>query len=233
MKILVVGANGGIGLAILHALRARYPAAELFGTWHSNHPASSICSWYQLDASNDLQVAALAKRFDRIDWIINAVGFLHSESAGPEKTVRDFEPEFFMQNIRLNTLPTLLLAKYFMPLVKSSKAAVFATISAKVGSIEDNRLGGWVSYRSSKAALNMAIKTISIEWQRKCPEVCVVALHPGTTDTALSQPFHSNVPSKSLFSAEQTAAYLLERLESLDPQQTGKFYAFDGEELPW
>lgn len=233
MNILVVGANGGIGLALLHALQARYPDANLHGTWHSTQPVSSICNWIQLDATQEQQVAEVASGFNSIDWIINAVGFLHSPDQGPEKTMREFDTDFFMQNIRINALPTLILAKHFMPMLKRAEKAVFATISAKVGSIEDNRLGGWVSYRSSKAALNMALKTISIEWRHKCPGVCVVALHPGTTDTQLSRPFQAHVPANSLFSVEKTAGLLLDQLDTLDSTHNGKFLAFDGEELPW
>ena len=117
--------------------------------------------------------------------------------------------------------------------LKRSPAGVFAAISAKVGSIEDNRLGGWYSYRCSKAALNMALKTLSIEWQRKCPAVCVVSLHPGTTDTALSKPFQSHVPAASLFSPEKTAGFLVDRLAALRAEDSGSFLAFDGEALPW
>jgi len=110
---------------------------------------------------------------------------------------------------------------------------VFATVSARVGSIEDNRLGGWFSYRASKAALNMCLKTLAIEWRRTLPNVAVAALHPGTTDTALSRPFQHNVPREQLFTPRQTANYLLNVLDGLEPAQSTQFLAFDGEWLPW
>jgi len=108
-----------------------------------------------------------------------------------------------------------------------------AVISAKVGSIQDNRLGGWYSYRASKAALNMAIKTISLEWQYKVPNCCVAALHPGTTDTQLSAPFQANVAIKKLFSADQTAALLIDVIDNLNSKNSGRFWNWDGKEIPW
>ncbi|MDX1321189.1 MAG: SDR family NAD(P)-dependent oxidoreductase, partial [Oceanospirillum sp.] len=131
------------------------------------------------------------------------------------------------------TLPTLLLAQHFSSALKKSTRGIFAAVSAKVGSIEDNRLGGWYSYRASKAALNMALKTLSIEWQRSHKQLCVAALHPGTTDTGLSEPFQKNVPEGKLFTPEQTGHYLLNVLEQLTPEQTGSFFSWNGETLPW
>jgi NAD(P)-dependent dehydrogenase (short-subunit alcohol dehydrogenase family) len=133
----------------------------------------------------------------------------------------------------VNALSSLLLAKHLHGAFRHGRPAVFAAISAKVGSIEDNRLGGWFSYRASKAALNMCLKTLAIEWRRSLPNVSVVALHPGTTDTALSKPFQRNVPSGQLFSPGQTVEYLLQVLQGLETGKSGQFLAFDGERLPW
>jgi NAD(P)-dependent dehydrogenase (short-subunit alcohol dehydrogenase family) len=158
---------------------------------------------------------------------------LHTKEKGPEKAVRAIEPDFFLDNFKINTLPTLLIAKYFSKLLLGSKAPIFAVVSAKVGSIQDNRLGGWYSYRASKAALNMAIKTISLEWQYKVPNCCVAALHPGTTDTGLSKPFQGNVPTKKLFNTDQTATLLLNVIGKLNSKNSGRFWDWNGEELPW
>jgi NAD(P)-dependent dehydrogenase (short-subunit alcohol dehydrogenase family) len=130
-------------------------------------------------------------------------------------------------------LPSLLLAKHLHGKFRHGRPAIFATVSAKVGSIEDNRLGGWVSYRASKAALNMCLKTLAIEWQRTLPNVAVTALHPGTTDTALSRPFQRNVPREQLFTPKRSVSGLLNVLDNLKPSQTGQFFAFDGERLAW
>ena len=144
--------------------------------------------------------------------------------------------------MQVNCVPTLLLAKHAVPLFRESRlnqkisdasTKIFATVSAKVGSIEDNRLGGWHSYRASKAALNMCLKNLSIEWQRQLPDVCVASLHPGTTDTPLSKPFQKNVPVNSLFDSSYTATRLIEILGSLSPEQTGGFWSWDGKQLPW
>jgi NAD(P)-dependent dehydrogenase (short-subunit alcohol dehydrogenase family) len=158
---------------------------------------------------------------------------LHTAEQGPEKTIRNIDPDFFLQSMLVNALPSLLLAKHLHGKFRHGRPAVFATVSAKVGSIEDNRLGGWVSYRASKAALNMCLKTLAIEWQRSLPNVAVAALHPGTTDTALSRPFQRNVPREQLFTPERSVNGLLNVLDNLKPSQTGQFFAFDGERLAW
>ena len=158
---------------------------------------------------------------------------LHTAAQGPEKTIRHIDPAFFMQSMSINALPSLLLAKHLQAGFRHGRPAVFATVSAKVGSIEDNRLGGWFSYRASKAALNMCLKTLAIEWRRSLPNVALAALHPGTTDTDLSRPFQHNVPNGQLFTPEQSVSCMLDVLDGLKPANSGQFLAFDGEKLPW
>lgn len=241
LRVLVVGGSGGIGRALITEIHHRNGDARIVGTWFRNNPlsdnsedrASDRIEWIELNASDDEAVANLASRVGTVDWIIDASGYLHGDAGFPEKTIESLDTEFFLQNIRSNVFPTLLLAKHMQSNLNRKGSSVFATLSAKVGSIEDNRLGGWTSYRCSKAALNMAIKNISIEWTRRNPETCVVALHPGTTATDLSAPFQRNVPEHQLFTTRKTAGLLLDRLVNLKPADTGKFFAFDGEELPW
>lgn len=235
MKVVITGASGGIGGALVEALAGRAGVEHVIATWHRHAPATQYpnVTWQQLDLSDESAVQAWAAQTGDVDWLINAAGMLHNSSQGPEKTVRHIDPAFFLENMKINALPTLLLAKHLHPRFRHGRPAVFATVSAKVGSIEDNRLGGWVSYRASKAALNMCLKTLSLEWQRTLPNITVVALHPGTTDTALSKPFQRNVPPAQLFAPSRTAAYLLDVLGSLTPAQSGQFLAFDGERLPW
>jgi NAD(P)-dependent dehydrogenase (short-subunit alcohol dehydrogenase family) len=206
-RLIVVGASGGIGQALTRALLDEFPAAQIYAT----HNRSAIpfhherVDWRQLDVVDPDAIETWAAAFDRVDWIINCVGFLHGAQGGPEKNIRSLEPEFLLDNIKINTLPSLLLARNFAAPLKKSPAPLLATISARVGSIEDNRLGGWYSYRISKAALNMALKTLSIEWRHSHPRGCVAALHPGTNDTALSKPFQANVPPGGLFDPSYTA----------------------------
>jgi NAD(P)-dependent dehydrogenase (short-subunit alcohol dehydrogenase family) len=127
----------------------------------------------------------------------------------------------------------MLLFKQVQPLLKHDDRSILATISAKVGSIGDNQLGGWYGYRASKAALNMFIRTSSIEYKRTCPQAILVALHPGTTDTKLSLPFQRNVPPEKLFTVDRTVSQLLTVIENLTPADSGKFFSWDGSQIVW
>ncbi|MFO8024300.1 SDR family NAD(P)-dependent oxidoreductase [Thiohalophilus sp.] len=235
MNIVIIGGSGGIGRTFVEVLADRPAISAIHATHYRTPPPFDhpIVSWHPLDITDETAIQRWAQNLGEIDWLINAVGMLHDPEQGPEKSIRRLDPAFFMQNMTLNALPTFLLAKHLQPRFKHERPAIFATISAKVGSIEDNRLGGWYSYRASKAALNMGLKTLAIEWQRTLPNVAVVALHPGTTDTALSKPFQRHVPPGQLQSPVYTVNALLNVLDNLSPEQTGKFRAFDGELLPW
>jgi len=232
---LVVGASGGLGRALVHELLHVFPTIQVIATQYSSpipftHPR---VKWERVDVRNADEIAQLAKQTSQLDWLINCVGFLHSEKSGPEKTIRAFNTEFLMHNIQVNTLPTLLLAQYFSPLLKSSDAPLLASLSARVGSIDENYLGGWYSYRLSKAALNMALKTLSVEWQRTHPKGCVASLHPGTNDTSLSKPFQAGVPVGQLLNPSDTARKLINLLSSLGAQDSGQFWTWEGDKLPW
>ncbi len=235
MNIVIAGGSGGIGGAFVAALAARPNVARIVASFNRHAPVSDHpkVTWHRLDVTDEAAVQEWAKQIDDVDWLINAVGFLHTSAQGPEKTVRHIDPTFFLDNVRVNSLPTLLLAKHFHSRFRHGRPAVFATVSARVGSIEDNRLGGWFSYRASKAALNMCIKTLAIEWRRTLPNVAVVALHPGTTDTALSRPFQRNVPHGQLFTPQYSVSGMLGVLDGLAADRSGQFLAFDGEVLPW
>ncbi|MBR9874873.1 MAG: SDR family oxidoreductase [Vibrionaceae bacterium] len=235
MKILVVGGNGGIGRAMTQEVVRRFPCAEVHATYRREKPGGhqTKVTWHQVDVSDDSQVERLSESVCEVDWLINCVGMLHTKDKGPEKSLSALDADFFLQTISVNTLPTLLLAKCFTPALKRSHNPKFASISAKVGSISDNQLGGWYSYRASKAALNMFLKTMAIEWRRTVKHGVVLALHPGTTDTPLSEPFQANVPLDKLFTPERVASDLLTLIEKATPQDSGAFWAYDGESLPW
>lgn len=235
MNVLVVGGSGGIGGALTAAFCAREDVVSVVATFFSRPPPTSHpkLRWERLDVRDADAVERLFATLPPLDYLLNTVGFLHSSAGGPEKTVSRFDPAFFLQSMQVNAMPTLLLAQRAQPLFRGRPRAVFAAISARVGSIGDNRLGGWFSYRCSKAALNMALKTLSIEWQRTLPNVVVAALHPGTTDTALSAPFLANVPSGSLLDPARCADNLLRVIDGLDPGRSGRFWSWDGSELPW
>ncbi|MDH5916188.1 SDR family oxidoreductase [Vibrio splendidus] len=240
LHILVVGGSGGIGFAVVKHLlselsRFDFLDVHVDATYHSQQPEleNSRLNWHKVDATNEADIEQLSKQFEKLDWLINCVGMLHTPDLGPEKNLSSIDPEFFLKNISVNTLPSLLLAKHFTPILRTSDNPKFAVVSAKVGSISDNRLGGWYSYRSSKAALNMFIKTMSIEWQRTIKKGTVLALHPGTTDTALSKPFQTNVPEGKLFESSYVAHQLVDIIRTATPDNSGHFYAYDGEQLSW
>lgn len=235
MNILIIGGAGGIGSALLQALLASKPKATLFATFRHSKPTLEHrrLRWFQLDASDERSIEQLAAGLPQLDILINAIGFLHGTGRKPEKSIAEFDPEFFQHNIQANTLPTLLLAKHFSKHLRSKTPSYFVSFSARIGSIEDNRIGGWVSYRASKAALNMALKTISIEWKRKLPNCCIFGFHPGTTDTALSEPFQRNVPEGKLFTPGYVAECLLALIDKLDVTDTGKLFSYSGEEIAW
>ena len=232
---MITGGSGGIGGAFVDKLARRPNVHSITATYNRNPPEVNYpnVTWHRLDLTDEAAVRAWGAETGEIDWLINAAGMLHTRTRGPEKTIRHIDPAFFLENISINSVPTLLLAKHLHTGFRHGRPAIFATISAKVGSIEDNRLEGWFSYRASKAALNMCIKTLALEWRRTLPNVAVAALHPGTTDTALSKPFQHNVPPEQLFTREQSVDFLLKVLDDLKPAQTGRFLAFDGEQLPW
>ncbi|SIQ94195.1 NAD(P)-dependent dehydrogenase, short-chain alcohol dehydrogenase family [Shewanella morhuae] len=235
MKILIVGGNGGIGQAMVKQVQVAYPTATLHATYRQNRPTDmqGVVNWHPLDVTSEAEIKQLSEQLTELDWIINCIGILHTQDKGPEKNLQSVDIDFLQHNISLNMLPSVMLAKHFSHALKQSVSARFIVISAKVGSISDNRLGGWYSYRASKAALNMFLKTLSIEWQRTMKHCVVLALHPGTTDTPLSQPFQQSVPKDKLFTPQYVANCLLPIIANATPAQTGSFLAYDGALLPW
>ncbi|MFK7733915.1 MAG: SDR family NAD(P)-dependent oxidoreductase [Pseudomonadales bacterium] len=235
MKALVIGGSGGIGSALVEHLVARSDVVEVIATHFTSAPSLTHekLSWHALNASDEASVKSLFEQLPALDMLLIASGFLHDNARKPEKTIKQFQPDTLNHCISSNVQPTLLAAKYAAPLLKASKRSVFASISARVGSIEENQLGGWYSYRISKASLNMALRTLSVEWQRSLPRCTVAALHPGTTDTPLSSPFQKNVPAEKLFSPELSAQYLMAVIDGLHPGLSGRFWSWDGTELAW
>ncbi len=247
-RALVTGASRGIGLEFVRQLLAaphvtrvfaacRRPAlAPQLAALASQEPRLRVVA---LDVADEAQVEAAAREVaadtDRLHLVVNAAGVLHEAAAGmaPEKRLADVRADTLAASFAVNAFGPLLVAKHFERLLGHRERAVFASISARVGSISDNRLGGWYAYRGAKAAQNMFTKTLSVEWARSRRNVTCVALHPGTTDTDLSQPFQANVPPEKLFSVERTVRQLLGVIDGLVPGDTGRFLAWDGSEIPW
>ena len=170
---------------------------------------------------------------DPLDLIFVATGLLHSREIKPEKAIRDFSAENFDHLFKINTIGPALIAKHFLPRLNRKSRSILAALSARVGSIEDNRLGGWTSYRASKAALNMVIKNASIELARKNKHAIVVGLHPGTVDSGMSKPFQQNVPEGKLFSPRFASEKLLSVIENLDVGQSGGLFDWRNEPIPF
>ena len=152
---------------------------------------------------------------------------LHKDASGPEKSLRELDPEWMILNYRVNAIGPALVARHFLPLMPREGRICFAALSARVGSISDNRLGGWHSYRASKAALNMLVRNIAVEWQRKNPDSIIVGLHPGTVETGLSAPFKGN-PAHERLAPATAAEQLLAVLERLKAADSGQLFAYDG-----
>jgi len=181
----------------------------------------------------------IKRTWGKLDLLINATGVLHTDTVRPETSMKRLTLESLQINFQINTFGPALLVAAMEPVLRKSnycQVAKVASLSARVGSIADNRLGGWYSYRASKAALNQLTKTMANEFKmtkgRGTPVVAMV-LHPGTVDTKLSKPFQSNVPEDKLFDTERAARQLLEILDKADESDNGKFFAWDGQEIPW
>jgi NAD(P)-dependent dehydrogenase (short-subunit alcohol dehydrogenase family) len=151
----------------------------------------------------------------------------------PEKRLADLSADALARAFAVNAIGPLLVARHFEPLLAHGERAVFASLSARVGSIEDNRLGGWYAYRASKAAQNQFTRTLAVEWARSRRNVICVALHPGTTDTDLSRPFQGNVPAGKLFEVDYAVTQLLQVIDRLQPADSGQFLAWNGDRIPW
>ena len=187
-----------------------------------------------LDLEDEASIAAAAGRIadgPAPAVIFVATGILHHGEA-PERSFRAMTAEHMLRDYRVNTVGPALVAKHFLPLLPRDRRAVFAALSARVGSIGDNRLGGWHSYRASKAALNMIVRNLAIEMARSHPHAIVAGLHPGTVSTGLSEPFQKGVSPEALFTPAVSAGYLLGVLDSLTPSDSGGVFAWDGARIP-
>ena len=199
LKAAIIGSSGGIGAALCHYLQD-HPAVESVVACSRRHDEQSNQKVVnvRLDLEDEGTVAEAAKviasTYPDLDLVIIATGILHHiDGLRPEKTWRTLDARNLERVFRINTIGPALIAKHFLPLLARNRKSVFAALSARVGSISDNQIGGWHAYRASKAALNMLIKNFAIELKRQNPQAIAVSLHPGTTDTALSKPFQANV----------------------------------------
>jgi NAD(P)-dependent dehydrogenase (short-subunit alcohol dehydrogenase family) len=247
-QALVQGASRGIGLEFVRQLLAQPRFGRVIAGCRAPDQAAQLATLaagdrrlrvVTLDASDEDSIARAADTVagvtDRLHLVVNCAGLLHGgpQALAPEKRLMDVRADALAASFAVNAFGPLLVAKHFERLLAHRERAVFASISARVGSIGENRLGGWYAYRGAKAAQNMFTRTLAIEWARSRRNVVCVALHPGTTDTDLSRPFQANVPPGKLFGTERTVQQLLAVVDRLTPADTGRFLAWDGSEIPW
>ena len=244
--VAVVGGGHGIGLALVERMLSALPKCHVFASYRREEKAQQLINLqsqypnqlttFQLDPVNEHQLEnwseQLSSLTERIDLVINCVGMLHDDQWKPEKSLRSLSFEQLAHYFAVNSAVTPVLAKHLLPLLKHKKLSMLVTLSAKVGSISDNRIGGWYGYRASKAALNMLLKTLSIEFTNRKTHCIALSLHPGTTATELSEPYTSLSKVKSN-EPSVTAANLLRVLDGKTPADSGKFFSWDNTEIEW
>lgn len=239
VRAAVIGASGGLGRAFAKALAEdRAVDAVLAFTRSGSAPVDRKITSHRLDLLDEGSIAAAAaaarEALGGLDLVIVATGILHApDGLEPEKTWRQLDASTVARVFALNAIGPALVAKHFLPLLPRKERGIFAALSARVGSISDNEIGGWHSYRASKAALNMLLKNFAIEQGRRNGESVIVGLHPGTVDSGLSAPFQAGVPDGKLFSPSHAASRLLAVLDGLKGADSGGLFAHDGERLPY
>ena len=229
---LVVGA-GGIGRQIAEDLASKENNLEVILCGRKN----VFKNFWELDIESENSLRDFKEKLSKsklnLRLVLNATGRLHSEKLHPEKRLQHINKENLIESFSINAFAPILLAKTIEEFINKELEFNFASISARVGSITDNKTGGWYSYRAAKSAQNQLFKSLSIEWARKYPKAIITLLHPGTVNTNLSKPFHKFVPKDKLFSPQKTSSYLIDILLHQKPIDSGKFIAWDGKEIPW
>lgn len=244
---LVIGGTRGIGRALVEALLGDPGFGCVIAAGRA--PPSSVgldaraaghgerLHRISIDVADEARVVAAAERVralaPTLHLLINTVGLLHGEGLKPERRLAEVDPLALAKSHAINAIGPILVAKHFHPLLAHGERAVLATLSARVGSIADNRLGGWYAYRSAKAAQNQLMRTAAIELARRAPQLIVVQLHPGTVATELSAPFRGNVAADKLFTPALAARQLLDVIAGLTREDSGSFRAWDGSAIPW
>jgi len=235
MKIAIFGASGTIGKAFVKHFVQNKKVEEIYLFSRSDiyfEDSRIIHSLVDIEDEESIKKSAtIVSKDTMLDAIIVATGILHNKDILPEKSLKDLSQDKFFKLYAVNTIGPALIAKYFISKLNYNSKSIFAVLSARVGSISDNYLGGWYSYRCSKAALNMLIKNISIEIRRKNPYPIIVGLHPGTVNSQLSSRFTSNVSQDKVFTADYAVTKMIGLLLNLTKEDTGKLFAWDGKKI--
>ncbi|GEK46350.1 SDR family NAD(P)-dependent oxidoreductase [Bisbaumannia pacifica] len=235
---LVTGASGAIGGAVIRALLADSRPARVIAVSRRPAPhtlADARLTWVEAEVASEAGRRAIAEALGDMPlhlWF-NAIGILHEGETFPEKRLEELDEAALQHLYRVNAITPALLLKTLHPHLKGDHPAIVASLSARVGSIADNRLGGWYGYRASKAAHNMLMRTAAVELKRLNAQSCVLCLHPGTTDSALSRPFQARVPEGKLFTPDFVAERLLEVIGQRRAEESGSFWDWAGEPIPW
>ena len=232
-RAVIIGARGGIGAALVDHLAAdsRFETVHALARVPKLHAAPSVSPGH-IDFDDPASIAAAAAAIQApIELVIVATGLLHDPDGGPERRLADLDADRLKRSFLINTIGPALVLRHFVPLLPRDGRSAIACLSARVGSISDNRAGGWYGYRASKAALNQIVRTAAIEFSRSRSQAICVALHPGTVDTGLSKPFQRGLPAGALFPPAFAAERLLAVLEALTPAATGRCFAWDGSEI--
>ena len=235
-KIAIFGVNGAIGNAFVSKFLQNSNIEKIYTFSRSplQTDNNSKVQHLKLNITNEKEIIEASNSIqDTLDLIIIATGILHNDKIQPEKTYANINIQQLETNFLINTISPALIIKHFIKFLPKDKKSIIGVLTARVGSISDNKLGGWYSYRASKAALNMLIKTFSIELSRKLKQNIIVGLHPGTVDSDLSKPFQGFVPKEKLFSPSHSVNCLMNVLENLDLKDTGKIFDWQGLEIAY
>ena len=233
-NVAIIGSSGAIGRAFLDAYIADKDISNIYSISRTEVKSNDKRIIHiNIDVTDEVSVKAAASKIEenRLDRLIVATGVLHTKSFGPEKSIKDIKIENFVKIFSVNTFGPALIGKYFLPLMTKDQKSIVAFLSARVGSISENKLGGWYAYRASKSALNQIIKNFSIEAKRTNSSGIIIGLQPGTVKSKLSEPFQKNVKKGKLFLPEDSVDNLIKVIENVMQNDSGKIFDWEGEEI--
>ncbi|MGY8985089.1 MAG: SDR family NAD(P)-dependent oxidoreductase [Sphingomonadales bacterium] len=233
-SVAVIGSSGAIGKAFIANYLENEAIKNIIS--FSRSPPSDLnerVKHYSIDIEDEASIKEASANLNGLvlDEVIIASGLLHTEDFGPEKSIKDLKAENILKVFKVNTVGPAIIGKYFLPLLNKNTKSIMAFLSARVGSISENKSGGWYSYRASKSALNQIIKNFSIEIKRSNPNAIIIGLQPGTVESNLSEPFKKNVKEGNLFTAEYSVGMLKEVIDSSVALDSGKLIGWDGQEI--
>jgi NAD(P)-dependent dehydrogenase (short-subunit alcohol dehydrogenase family) len=233
-NVAIIGSSGAIGRAFLDAYIADKDISNIYSISRTEVKSNDKRIIHiNIDVTDEVSVKAAASKIEenRLDRLIVATGVLHTKSFGPEKSIKDIKIENFVKIFSVNTFGPALIGKHFLPLMTKDQKSIVAFLSARVGSISANKLGGWYAYRASKSALNQIIKNFSIEAKRTNSSGIIIGLQPGTVKSKLSEPFQKNVKKGKLFLPEDSVDSLVKVIENVMQNDSGKIFDWEGEEI--